>query len=802
MTSPASTEDANGADDGEIAAVQGTARRLPGRPRGSRDAVIKGKQFSMDQYAAVRAYLMGVDPLTACKKYLLHDEPPNSTEEALSILAHLMGRIADQGDTRPAGPDKELNAVNQRAADALLNASQACFAVVKQAQKDRIMKRNDEKEQREKEAKAHDLKPLPLRGGPKPPAKFDNLKKFEIDYDSRHRLDDPLDPIELQAKFEDELSEWFASAGFYYKPQYAQNVFAQQIPMRATAVPESKPLLKIDGNVQAAASRAMGSLTWTVQRRPAANDHLKAWIGGTTLSALNEKDIFTLYSLIEHIRRYGSSWWKQVPGLGPTRAERLKVWLLEVGVQGFPVDPKDFESIQLRRLKEIQAAEKATGPLPSLVALDLTPLQPWIANEALNGRHGTFRRPEPNMLKASTDIDALIVTLNKYKDKPATLKVYAREMCRFCLWAFQVKALPLSSIGVEDAREYREFLSAIPDNWISTSRDAEPRGTKDWRPFRGQLTEVSQRKALTAISVIFKQLHDSGYLAGHPMSSVLKHAGLPKPKTDIARSLSLEQWTLMLSVLKTLEVDAEVRWTSGTKLGTDPRPGIRRTAALIHLLQSTGIRHDELHKARLGHIQKTRLDGHAAYMLTVTGKRAKVREVLLPSPVMELVLRHLEDRPPSFKDDLKTPAGKLKVPLISVLGEPLKAHQLIAQARGNDVDHPKVIDLLKRDHASPHGALSAAGMLTNLRAFSPAAQPMATSVLRTEALLRGQHCTGCDTHSGTPWLTPALIYVSCRPPWATPTSTPRPCIQRLRGSNLCAECGKVTRQSTAPPLQY
>ncbi|NBV88717.1 MAG: hypothetical protein EBR88_04260, partial [Betaproteobacteria bacterium] len=487
----------------------------------------------------------------------------------------------------------------------------------------------------------------------------------------------------------------------------------------------SKPM--VDSALLKAASARIDLLISLVQRHPDASDEISAWIGGTTKLALTHAGVYNLFTLVDLIKRHGASWWKHVPKLGPVRALRLQEWLLEINVRNAALSAQDVESVQLRRLLQIAASSPAATP-PALVRLRLEPLAPYIENTHLNGSTGLFRGTGPNMLKADHDIDALVTALSKYQDRPQTLTVYARELLRFYLWAYLERHLPVSSLGVEDARLYREFLQEVPRTWITDARSGVVRGSSDWRPFRGQLDESSQRKALTCVNVILAQLMNSGYLTGNPMAGVLKHSGLAKPAMNVMRSFTPEQWALIEEVMAS----------------QPPSPSQRRTTALMYLLHATGMRRQELFGARLSHIQRLRVDGENALLLTVIGKGNKERQVLIPSDVMSMVEAHLQDRPARFMDDPHSTEGRSKIPLISTLYATI-SHYRVTPATPTQAGD---VVLERRALASPDGALSPDGMggvLSRLlrKAYDVAAQRgMDTAAFQSATLHWLRHTFG------------------------------------------------------------
>ena len=690
-----------------------------GRPKGAIDPVLQDKEFGLDQFAAVKSFLYGIDPLVATKRYLLTDDTPLNTEAALKRLGQIMLRIAARGNARRHGPQDANSTTYVAAAEAIERVAKECLTFVKNTANQRATKRKVHQAQVQAKAKAHGLEVVPKAKLPVPPERFRTLRTFDDWYDDTYSPEELLDPIELQAQYEEHLSAWYAEQGIYYEPDYstAHNPLTEKVPMRATQIEGVTSVRYVEEESLKAAARHIEVLQWTVERIPDAADHISVWIGGTTLQALKQSDIFTIFALCDIIRKHGAGWWKSVPALGPVRAKRIQVWMSEVKVQGINFPQDMFEPIQRRRLREILHNERMRPTLPALALINLEPLSPYVNDQAINGATGMFKNKNPNLLKADTDIDAIVVTLGKYADKRPTLKVYAREITRFCLWAYKELHLPISSIGIHEARLYREFLDNIPGDWISTSPSPPPRNTAEWRPFRGQLDEASKRKALTSVNVILNQLMNGGYLTGNPMSGVLKHAELANPKIDVARSLTIEQWNFACGVLDAEIESAIENGREKQAFGGDKRPILRRLKALLHLLFATGVRRDELFKARLGHLKRILVDGQASHLLTVTGKRSKPREVLIEQDVMQLVLDHVADRAMDFADDLETQKGRNRIPLISVLRRPVKTYRRDNEAEQDAKPVERGMVMGQRKMASSEGALGVDGMLTQIKSF-------------------------------------------------------------------------------------
>jgi site-specific recombinase XerD len=644
--------------------------RKAGRPYGSKDRVIKSEKLGLHHFACVRGYLQGLEPLAATRRYLMDEETPASSESAYTTVLRLMQWMSNAAGARLPDPNKhEEHASLLRSKEALDRAVAATRTLQVELRADKLRKAKETLQRQEAKARELGLQFVPKNQLPSPPDYLQGLNTFEDWYDRKYQPDELPDTQEMRSLMQEHLSDWYAEQGFYVPVDlgHLRHAHSETIPMGALHIAASTRSPSIDPSIRASAAKHLEPLLQLVNRRPQPSDEIGAWISGTTHIALRNADIRTLYTLGSFIKRHGLNWHRKVPALGPVRAKRLQTWLVEMQIPHLHIDASTLQSVEKRRDEEVATFKNSQNIPPALFQLGLEPLFPYVGSSMLDGRDGIFRRDGPNMLKADNDLDALVTTLNKYKDRSQTLKVYAREMCRFCLWAYEIKKLPLSSLGVDDAREYKEFINAVPADWTSPPGESPPRGSRDWRPFRGSLDASSQRKALTAINVVMGQMLSGGYLIGNPMAGVLKQSGLAKPKMDVMRSFSAQQWDLINKVMEE----------------EPPSPAARRTYAMVNLLYTTGMRRDELYKARLGHIEKTRIDGENALLLTVVGKGSKERRVLIPPEVMDMVESHLADRAGLFVDDMTNQEGRNRIPLVSAIQKPVKRQK---QGSGPDAN--------------------------------------------------------------------------------------------------------------------
>jgi len=198
-----------------------------------------------------------------------------------------------------------------------------------------------------------------------------------------------------------------------------------------------------------------------------------------------------------------------------------------------------------------------------------------------------------------------------------------KEAERFLLWCAQELRKPLSSVTAPDVQRYRAFLQAVPSTWIQ--KVPLKRTDPAWRAFRTQPSSSSQKQALVILQALYGGLVDAGYLVANAFRSVMKSFDLPASKMDIKRSFTEDEWTHVLAC-----VNAQ---SAG--------PENLRLKCILELLVTSGIRMEELANARHKDLRLEALpDMPDTWVLTVTGKRKKTREVPLNEDVVRLLGMH------------------------------------------------------------------------------------------------------------------------------------------------------------------
>ncbi|MES2951258.1 MAG: phage integrase family protein [Pseudomonadota bacterium] len=375
--------------------------------------------------------------------------------------------------------------------------------------------------------------------------------------------------------------------------------------------------------------RALNYLETVLATIPSVTDRLETWFARPVVKCLRNVGLLTLGDLVRFINVYGYRWHGRIKGLGVQRAAQVVAWLvmeqdhLRLAVSGTVYEPAAKRALRvaplLPRVGQDAVALRAFGT-GTLVA---SAIQQMRHTPALAGGQGDFRSHMANTLGANNDLEAVSAWLARYNEKPSTQRSYRKEAERFLLWCAQALKKPLSSVTSPDCQRYREFLQVVPASWIH-DRPCQ-RTDPQWRAFRGQPSAASQKQALVILQTLFGGLVDAGYLVANPMRALMKSFDLPPSKMDIRRSFAEAEWAHVLSCLNALPVG----------------PERLRLKCILELLVTSGIRLDELAKARHKDLRIEALpDLPETWILTVTGKRNKIREVPLVQDVVDLLALH------------------------------------------------------------------------------------------------------------------------------------------------------------------
>ena len=399
--------------------------------------------------------------------------------------------------------------------------------------------------------------------------------------------------------------------------------------------------------------RALNHLESVLSVNPGATDRLEAWFAQPVVKCLRKVGILTLGDLVRYINVYGYRWHGRIAGFGTQRAQQVIAWLrLQYEHLNLLIDDRVNEPKSRRLLRQkvqgaraLLPAQVGKSPVPqgALAQLELYRMS---GSLGLTGGSGEFRSHMANTLGATNDLQAVNAWLSRYQEKPATARSYRKEVERFLLWCAQELKKPLSSVTTPDCQQYRAFLQEVPASWIHGAPVS--RTDPMWRAFRGQPGPASQKQALVILQTLFGGLVDAGYLVANPMRALMKSFDLPASKVDLRRSFTEAEWTHVLQSLDAIADGAQ-------RL---------RLKCILELLVTSGVRLEELAKARYGHMRLESLpDLPPTWVLSVTGKRNKTREVPLNDEVVRLLERHAAE----FVEEDQGLNNRSDLPLIRTL---------------------------------------------------------------------------------------------------------------------------------------
>ncbi len=385
--------------------------------------------------------------------------------------------------------------------------------------------------------------------------------------------------------------------------------------------------------------RALNTLQTYLAKPLLPTDSIALWVSAALSRRLALAGVATVDDLVRLQAACGPTWYRKVQGLGQVRADRLLGWLQSHGL--------------------LDAA--AAKPVAEIVATAIVPLEQLGIPQALQGRSGGFRAMGPNAYGAECDQQAWDAWLRPYEGQPRTWETYRREIERFVLWAVLERSRALSAMTTADCLAYRDFLTRPPARWVSGG--VRPRSAASWRPFRsGGLDPVSVRHGLGVVRNLYAAWLEAGYVVANPMATVLKQVKLPAPAADAKRGFTAEQWRWILAQVPVVAQGLRAR----------------RLAALLRLLTETGLRLDELVRARMGALEPIHLEpepdsGHTeeelAYLLHVEGKGGKPRVVPMSAALVDQLLELHQ-----LVDQVNPAAGScadLERPLLGALQGPV-----------------------------------------------------------------------------------------------------------------------------------
>ena len=239
--------------------------------------------------------------------------------------------------------------------------------------------------------------------------------------------------------------------------------------------------------------------------------------------------------------------------------------------------------------------------------------------------------------------------LKSYSNSKDTFSSYRREVERLLQWAWLIPKKPLKTITRNDIRDYLQFVSAPPKQWIGTkivnrftlSADGLRIANPAWRPFVVKISKVARKhgkslnkssyqlssKSIEAIfgvlSSLFTYLQQEEYLDSNPVALIRQKKGyIQRQQTrKVTRKLSRVQWEYVITTCETM---------------AQQDTSHQRTLFLMSSFYLLGLRISELaygetRQAIMGNFAP---DKRGLWWYTTTGKGNKIRDVAVPDELL------------------------------------------------------------------------------------------------------------------------------------------------------------------------
>jgi site-specific recombinase XerD len=348
--------------------------------------------------------------------------------------------------------------------------------------------------------------------------------------------------------------------------------------------------------------------------QPLASDSVAGWFDSLTSERLIAAGLVNLGELNRAIATR-KRWYQGIPAMGVAKASRI-VSHLRLLLAAEPVST--VAAFALQPATPPSSAPDSGSRQPHVQQV------PFPDSAALQLITTSTEPPPKSLLAAKNDSEAIEAWINARAGSAVTAKSYRREARRLVLWLHhECRAATFGQMSIEDCRAYMTFLQNIPTHWISRVR-AMP-GEVGWAPFRGRLSQASQRQAIVIVASLFNWLQSCRYLQGDPWVLVNKKTGdEPARKLLDSKALSEIASNEILGFLRDLP----------------PSPSSARMTFILQFMESVGLRSAELIGAKLGDLQ---LD-NGGWLMQVRGKGAKDRLVVIPDQAFQALEKYLAQR--------------------------------------------------------------------------------------------------------------------------------------------------------------
>lgn len=252
------------------------------------------------------------------------------------------------------------------------------------------------------------------------------------------------------------------------------------------------------------------------------------------------------------------------------------------------------------------------------------------------------------------EYDAIKEFLNSYAGSADTFNSYRREVERFVHWSWIVAQKPIKALDRNDLRNYLNFASTPPKEWISTknisrfiNKDGQRIANPEWRPFvariskaqhkQGKRAEVrdhrlnnqSMQSVMSTLSTFYTFLQQEEYVDINPVRLIRQKSRFVQKQQNqrVTRKLSKTQWEFVIDTAEQL---------------ANQDPINERLLFMMATFYLLGLRVSEISETpdRIPCMGDFAPDNNSLWWFTTVGKGNKVRDIAMPDAMLEILKRY------------------------------------------------------------------------------------------------------------------------------------------------------------------
>lgn len=258
-------------------------------------------------------------------------------------------------------------------------------------------------------------------------------------------------------------------------------------------------------------------------------------------------------------------------------------------------------------------------------------------NSKTDGTSGAFRAPlNYKLIAPNNDSEAISEFLEIHSNNDTTFRIYQKELVRLQMYAVLKLGIALSSMTLDNYRDYIRFISDPDDDWCGPRA---LKGSVEWRPFQPKKYDENQKLILPSLSSLMTiiasvssyidWLCKGGYLIGNPLfiikSEFINHN--PQTVRNVNKTTHYYDENSFRVFLDVLE---------GMPKGSPAQiHKYEQSRILISLIYYLNLKLPEISKATMGNFVK--VDDKWYWLMTKT--KGAIRKIMLEEEMLNNLIR-------------------------------------------------------------------------------------------------------------------------------------------------------------------